>query len=102
MSLPADPVLLSVSVVFAREVSAWSIPLLLPAGASVGDALASVNGDARYAGVAAQIAGLAIFGRLVNEDTPLHDGDRVELLRALVADPKQARRERAVESKRRA
>lgn len=41
------------------------------------------------------LAGLAIFGRRVTETTPLHDGDRVELLRALAIDPKEARRRRA-------
>jgi putative ubiquitin-RnfH superfamily antitoxin RatB of RatAB toxin-antitoxin module len=37
----------------------------------------------------------AIFGQRVRLDTPLADGDRVELLRPLVADPKEARRRRA-------
>jgi putative ubiquitin-RnfH superfamily antitoxin RatB of RatAB toxin-antitoxin module len=38
---------------------------------------------------------LAIFGRTATPDSALHDGDRVEVLRPLRADPKQARRERA-------
>ena len=40
-------------------------------------------------------AGLGIFGRVVSPDTPLRDGDRVEIYRPLIADPKQARRTRA-------
>ncbi len=39
--------------------------------------------------------GLAVFGVSAGADTTLHDGDRVELLRALQVDPKQARRLRA-------
>lgn len=39
--------------------------------------------------------GLAVFGQAANEQTLLHDGDRVELLRQLELDPKQARRLRA-------
>lgn len=39
--------------------------------------------------------GLAVFGVVAGADTALHDGDRVELLRALQVDPKQARRLRA-------
>jgi uncharacterized protein len=101
MNTTAGPVMLAVSVVFAREDSYWSIPLSLPAGSRVGDALAALRGDARHEQAKAEIAGLAIFGRLVNEESPLHAGDRVELLRALVADPKQARRERAGVPKRR-
>lgn len=61
----------------------------LPADACVGDALA-------VAGFATDgIAGIAVFGERVTPATPLRDGDRVELLRALQADPKDARRRRA-------
>ena len=46
-------------------------------------------------------AGLGIFGRVVSPDTPLRDGDRVEIYRPLIADPKHARRTRAGRSPRR-
>lgn len=36
-----------------------------------------------------------IFGKLKSPDTLLRDGDRVEIYRALVADPMEARRRRA-------
>lgn len=36
-----------------------------------------------------------IFGRLVADDRVLRDGDRVELLRPLVNDPREVRRRRA-------
>lgn len=42
-----------------------------------------------------EFVGLAVFGVAVTLDTSLHDGDRVELLRGLQMDPKQARRLRA-------
>lgn len=38
---------------------------------------------------------VGIFSRLVPLDTPLRDGDRVEIYRPLQADPKEARRRRA-------
>lgn len=37
----------------------------------------------------------AIFGRRAPPETPLHDGDRVEILRPLAIDPMEARRLRA-------
>ena len=43
----------------------------------------------------AEFTGLAVFGVAAGADTLLHEGDRVELLRALQVDPKQARRLRA-------
>jgi putative ubiquitin-RnfH superfamily antitoxin RatB of RatAB toxin-antitoxin module len=40
---------------------------------------------------------LGIFGTLVDPGTILHDGDRVEIYRPLVVDPKESRRKRAKE-----
>ncbi|NYZ63331.1 RnfH family protein [Luteimonas deserti] len=41
------------------------------------------------------VAGYAVFGVRADTGTVLRDGDRLELLRALEADPKEARRRRA-------
>ena len=41
------------------------------------------------------IDGYAVYGVRVAADAPLRDGDRVELLRPLQLDPKEARRRRA-------
>ena len=63
--------------------------LVLPTGATVADAIeASGLSDAAHVAV-------AIFGEKAEPARVLADGDRVELLRALVADPKDARRRRA-------
>ena len=66
------------------------IVLELGEGACVADAL-------RAAGVSGSGEPLecAVFGVTATLATQLHDGDRVELLRPLVADPKDARRRRA-------
>ena len=45
-------------------------------------------------------ARVGIFGRAVRPDARLSDGDRVEIYRPLVADPKEARRKRAAAAKR--
>lgn len=39
-------------------------------------------------------APLGIFGKVVKDDTILQEGDRVEWYRPLIADPKEARRQR--------
>lgn len=49
----------------------------------------------RFAEIDLARAGLGIFGKVVSPDTPLRDRDRVEIYRALIADPKDARREKA-------
>jgi putative ubiquitin-RnfH superfamily antitoxin RatB of RatAB toxin-antitoxin module len=40
-------------------------------------------------------AGIAIFGNTATLEQRLRDGDRIELLRPLLADPKESRRTRA-------
>ncbi len=63
-------------------------------GANVGDAL--------HAGgwwLDETFVGLAVFGQTAAMSTLLHDGDRIELLRRLELDPKQARRLRAERAK---
>jgi len=42
---------------------------------------------------------LGVFSKLAKEDTELHEGDRVEIYRPLIADPKEARKKRAAEGK---
>ena len=42
-----------------------------------------------------QQAPLGIFGKAVTDETMLRDGDRIEVYRPLLIDPKEARRKRA-------
>ncbi|HEY3177409.1 MAG TPA: RnfH family protein [Casimicrobiaceae bacterium] len=66
----------------------------LAPGAVVDDAVAASGLIARLKLEPTTLA-YAIFGQRARAETPLADGDRVELLRPLVADPKEARRRRA-------
>lgn len=78
-----------VEVVLAWPRRHEAVMVSVPAGACVGDALA------RSGLPSDGIAGVAVFGERVTPATLLRDGDRVELLRPLQADPKDARRRRA-------
>ncbi len=49
----------------------------------------------RYPEIDLAGVGLGIFGRVVSPGTSLSDGDRVEIYRPLIADPKEARRKKA-------
>ncbi len=44
-------------------------------------------------------AKVGVFGKLATPDTKLVDGDRVEIYRPLIADPKETRKRRAAEGK---
>jgi putative ubiquitin-RnfH superfamily antitoxin RatB of RatAB toxin-antitoxin module len=63
-------------------------------GATLADAV-DVSGVVPRCGVDPAHLGFAVHGRRAGADTPLTDGDRVEILRPLVGDPKSVRRRRA-------
>jgi len=76
-----------VEVIYALRARQRVRRLELPKGATVRDALRAARLPVgRAAG---------IFGRVAEPGARLRDGDRVEIYRALRADPKEARRRRA-------
>lgn len=85
---------LRVEVVDARADLQRLVVLRLEEGASVEDAV-------RASGLGERGVALGIGGRRVPADRRLVDGDRVEILRALLEDPKEARRRRARRMRRR-
>ena len=83
-----------VIVVFALPERQWSWPLELPEAATVGEALAQARALAGDLSVPWD-GPTGIFGVLCERSALPRDGDRVEVYRALKADPKESRRERA-------
>lgn len=80
---------MNIEVVLARPRRVESVRLDVPLGTTVGEAVA--RSGLGLEGVAA----LAVHGVRVEPDALLREGDRIELLRPLQADPKEARRRRA-------
>lgn len=91
-----------VEVVHAWPDRCWSRTLALPEGARVGDAFDAVAGELAAQGLEPQHLGLAVFGRTAGRETSLRDADRVEVLRPLLMDPRQAREARAAAARKRA
>lgn len=81
---------MKIEVVLAWPRRTESVTVELPAGACVADAVTAAGWKEVPA-----VTGYAVFGQRARPDTVLAEGDRVELLRPLQADPKQARRDRA-------
>jgi putative ubiquitin-RnfH superfamily antitoxin RatB of RatAB toxin-antitoxin module len=86
---------LRIEVCYAQAQRQVLVPLDLPEGATAGDALAASG-----LGSVAKPLLLAVFGRRVSLEARLRHGDRVDILRPLAADPKEARRQRARRTKR--
>ena len=86
-----------VEVVYALPNRAWSVVLELPSGAIASEAVVRSGFATQVADFDASGLSYAIFGKPITATTVLRDGDRLELLRPLVVDPKQARRRRATQ-----
>jgi uncharacterized protein len=86
---------LRIEVVYALPQGADRVALELAPGATAADAVRASGLLARHPEIELASASLGIFGRVVAAGTALADGDRVEIYRALLLEPKEARRRRA-------
>lgn len=91
---------IGVEVIYALPERAVAKRFLLAAPATIEDALRLAASDPDFAGIDVIHSTAGIFGKVVGPAHVLRDGDRVEIYRALAADPKLARRARAKEARR--
>ena len=80
---------MKVELVYATAEGASCEELDVPDGATLAEAVDA----SRFASM--PVAAFAIFGQVVTAERVLEEGDRIELLRELLIDPKEARRRRA-------
>jgi putative ubiquitin-RnfH superfamily antitoxin RatB of RatAB toxin-antitoxin module len=71
----------------------------LPRGASAGDAVHASGIAAHFPDLDIANAPLGVYGRRVPREHTLAPGDRVEIYRPLIADPKEVRRRLAAQGK---
>jgi putative ubiquitin-RnfH superfamily antitoxin RatB of RatAB toxin-antitoxin module len=90
---------LSIEVAYAERDRQTLIGLDVPAGATVADALARSRIFERHPALDATHAPVGIFGKAVARDRILQNGDRIEIYRPLVADPKASRHARVAKKR---
>ncbi|WP_144160934.1 RnfH family protein [Paraburkholderia sp. BCC1885] len=93
--------LLSIEVCYALPDEQVLIPVELPQGATLRQALDASGILKRYPQIDLDRQKVGVFGKLKPLDTVLTDHDRVEIYRPLIVDPKAAR-QRRVEKTRKA
>ena len=64
-------------------------------GTTIREAVPQSSLEVEFPELDLQQAPLGIFGKAVKDETALRDGDRIEVYRPLLIDPKEARRKRA-------
>ncbi|HEY6644936.1 RnfH family protein [Povalibacter sp.] len=90
-----SPDVIRVRVVYALPERQATVELVLEQGANVAEAVAKSGLAAEFPAISTGPLQCAIFGRVVSPTEALREGDRVEILRPLIADPKQSRRQAA-------
>jgi len=94
---PGDSI--SVEVIYALPEKAERVPLKLAEGSTVQQAIELSDLLQKCPEIDLAKSKVGIYAKLVKADQPLHDRDRVEIYRPLIADPKEVRRQRAADGK---
>ena len=89
----------TVEVVYATPQEQVLESLNLAVGTTVEDAIRQSGLLARFPDIDLGVNKVGVFGKVAKLDAELNDGDRVEIYRPLIADPKEARKRRAAEGK---
>lgn len=95
----AGDAFICVEVCYARADVQAVVALTLPPGATAREAAERSGLRARFPEIDLGTDALGVGGRQVDGDRPLQDGERLEILRPLTADPKETRRRLAAAGK---
>jgi putative ubiquitin-RnfH superfamily antitoxin RatB of RatAB toxin-antitoxin module len=88
-----------VEVAYALTDVAHRVHLELAEDATVAQALQAAAAVAPFSELDLETRSVAVFGRIVTPADKLHHGDRIDVLRELLVDPKEARRRRAMQQR---
>lgn len=87
-----------IEVAYARERQQALLKVNGEPGLSVRDAIERSGVLQRFPEIDLAKNKVGVFGKVAKLDAALTDGDRVEIYPPLIADPKQARKDRAADS----
>lgn len=90
---------IKIEVAYALPERQEVVPLTLPAGSTLLQAIEASGLAAKYPEIDLAKGKFGIYSKLAKPDTILRDRDRVEIYRPLIADPKEVRKQRAAEGK---
>ena len=90
---------INVEVAYAEPEKQLILPVNVDAGTTVGGAIVQSGIMMQFPNLDVENSKVGIFGKVTNMTTVLQEGDRVEIYRPLIADPKEVRRKRAAEGK---
>ena len=95
----ANGEMLSVEVAYALVDDQTLLSIQVRQGATVQDAIQQSGILESYPEIDLSRNKVGVFGKLAKLDAALREGDRVEIYRPLIADPKEVRKLRAAQGK---
>ncbi|MDX1697091.1 MAG: RnfH family protein [Thiohalobacterales bacterium] len=90
---------IQVEVAYALPEQQTIVQLTVPADATIEDVIRASGLLEQYPGINLDRNRVGVFGKLGKLADTLHPGDRVEIYRPLIADPKEVRKKRAAAGK---
>jgi len=90
---------INVEVAYALPEKQVILPVNVDVGTTIGGAIVQSGLMMEFPDLDIEHSEVGIFGKVMPMTTVLSDGDRVEVYRPLIADPKEVRRQRAAEGK---
>lgn len=90
---------IEVEVAYARPDEQVILALQVPDGSTIEDAIRRSGVLERFPEIDLATNKVGVFGKVGKLDQELSPGDRVEIYRPLIADPKEARKQRAAEGR---
>ncbi|NCF19053.1 MAG: RnfH family protein [Haliea sp.] len=97
----SDNKTMTVEVAYALPERQVILELQVPEGTSVLEAAQASGVTGKFEGIDLDNAKFGIFGKVVSPKQVLREGERVEIYRPLIADPKEVRKARAARAKER-
>ncbi len=86
-----------VEVAYATPEKQVILECRIDAGTSARDAVRGSGIERHFSDIDLDCCDIGVFGKVIAADYELQDGDRIEIYRPLIADPKEVRRQRAAQ-----
>ena len=84
-----------IEVAYATPEKQLIVECRIEPGTSPRDAVRASGIDRHFPDLDLENSHLGVFGKVIADDYELEEGDRIEIYRPLIADPKEIRRQRA-------
>jgi putative ubiquitin-RnfH superfamily antitoxin RatB of RatAB toxin-antitoxin module len=95
MKFMTDPEMLAIEVAYATPAKQTIIKLSVEPGSTLETAIERSGILEAYPEIDLQLQKVGVFSKIKTLQYKVHEGDRIEIYRPLVIDPKEARRKRA-------